>query len=182
MPRSDRTERRTVTQRLLAWVIRWAYLVHGQGVRALHVELLDGSEVTLKPGPGLFDPRRPPQGRQERRSPPPGPAATADGDRAAQAGWRAGIGFRSVRVGDRLFAFTEQQSRAVALLWQEYMAGTPDVPDKELIRVAEAETTVLNNVFRNCPAWGTWIVEGGSRGTHRLSAPQTGQADTDAVR
>lgn len=79
-----------------------------------------------------------------------------------------GKGFRSLRVGLRLFSFTAAQSKAVEVLYDAWMSGAPDVPDSDLLRAVNTDATRMVDVFRNCEAWGTIIVEGQTRGTHRI--------------
>jgi len=83
---------------------------------------------------------------------------------------RHGPGFRSVYANGVNYSFTKTQARVVARLWEAWENGTPDVPDELLCKTAGTTGERLADVFRECPAWGTLIVEGGSRGVHRLVA------------
>lgn len=84
---------------------------------------------------------------------------------------RHGPEFRSVFWYGRRYSFTPQQAKAVSVLWKAMKQGTPDVPDANLIRACAATSSRLADVFRDSAAWGTMIVEGETRGTHRLAVP-----------
>lgn len=86
----------------------------------------------------------------------------------APKGARHSPDFRSINWFGMVYSFTEPQSHAVRLLWESWQNGTPDVSDKTLIRAAESEAVLLRDVFKDHPAWGGMIAEGGTRGTHRL--------------
>ncbi len=97
----------------------------------------------------------------------------------SEAGVCPGPGFRSVRHGGRLYGFTEMQARAVKALYDAWAAGTPDVPDEDLLRAAGTESVKLGDVFRDSDAWNTLVVGGASRGTHRL-APESAEGEGGA--
>jgi hypothetical protein len=82
-----------------------------------------------------------------------------------------GDDFRSVRWRGQSYSFTAKQAPAVKLLWQNYHQGTPDVGDETLLLAVDPEAPPANlrTLFRDHPAWGTMIVAGGSKGTHRLN-------------
>jgi len=72
-----------------------------------------------------------------------------------------------------IYSFTTNQAPVVRLLYEHWQAGTPDVGDETLLFSVdpEAPPARLSTLFRDHPAWGTMIVAGGSKGTHRLSTP-----------
>ena len=59
------------------------------------------------------------------------------------------------------------------LLIENWREGTPDVGDETLLLAIdpEAPPARLSTLFRNHDAWGTMIVSGGTKGTHRLADP-----------
>lgn len=81
--------------------------------------------------------------------------------------------FRSIRWFGTTYTFTESQAEVVRLLWEAYHDQAPDVGDKALLRAAGTEAVRLADVFRECSAWGELIIEGSTRGTHRLADPGT---------
>ena len=84
-----------------------------------------------------------------------------------------GDDFRSVRCGDATYLFTANQAAVVAVLYEHWTRGTPDVGDETLLKAVdhEAPPPRLNVVFRDSEAWNTLIVSGGTKGTHRLQVP-----------
>ena len=82
--------------------------------------------------------------------------------------------FRSVQWFGEVFTFTKNQAPVVGLLYQNWEAGTPDVGDETLLLAVdpEAPPTRLAVLFRNNPAWGTMIMGGKTKGTHRLRPPE----------
>lgn len=174
--------RKHPNQVILKFAAKWVRAAHGDELEELIIKRRGGGSDTMRPGADLFAQldqaaRKPAEPPPVTPAPPPTPpappptAAVGPTSRAAAAGWRAGIGYRSVKAGAVTYSFTAQQGRAVELLWREWEAGTPDVPDEDLLRACGTDATRLNDVFRGCTAWGRWIVEGGSRGTHRLADP-----------
>ena len=81
--------------------------------------------------------------------------------------------FRSVRWFGRHFSFTVNQAPVVQVLWGAWENRTADVGDETLLQATdhEAPPTSLRSLFRQHPAWGTMIVAGGSKGSHRLAEP-----------
>jgi hypothetical protein len=84
---------------------------------------------------------------------------------------RHGPGFRSVYWFGTEYNFTPLQAPVVQILWECWEDGTPDVPDESLRNASGSDNTRLAEIFRGNSAWGAMIVEGATRGTHRLSAP-----------
>ncbi len=82
--------------------------------------------------------------------------------------------FRSVNWFGTTYSFTANQARVIESLWMACEQGTPDVGDETLLNAVDHESppTSLRNLFRNNAAWGTLIVEGGSKGSHRLAEPK----------
>lgn len=81
--------------------------------------------------------------------------------------------FRSVFWRGQTFTFTANQAAAVAILWKAADQGTPDVGDAYVLEQVDSESTKLQNTFRSRtgahPAWGTLVIPGKSKGTHRLA-------------
>jgi hypothetical protein len=104
------------------------------------------------------------------RTPPTVPPVTAQ-----RSGQGADVAhspdFRSVRWFGATYSFTANQAPVVKLLFDNWQAGTPDCGDETLLNTVDAASPParLNVLFRDHPAWGTMIVEGGSKGTHRLT-------------
>lgn len=85
---------------------------------------------------------------------------------------RAGPGYRSVYWFGRTYGFSKQQANVVEVLWKAWRNRTPDVGDEQLRNASGTASVRLADVFRDNDAWGTMIVEGGTRGTHRLKEPE----------
>ena len=85
-----------------------------------------------------------------------------------------GDDFRSVRCGGTSYHFTANQAPVVKLLYEHWLRGTPDVGDETLLNAVDPEAPPkrIGGLFRNCPAWGTIIVRGKTKGTHRLVDPR----------
>lgn len=79
--------------------------------------------------------------------------------------------FRGANWFGARYSFTEPQAAVVQLLWQAWEDSTLDVADKTLLRACGSDATRLGDVFRDHPAWGEMVVEGDTRGTHRLADP-----------
>lgn len=79
--------------------------------------------------------------------------------------------FRSVLWFGVNYSFTANQAAAVKMLWSNWKNGTPDVGDATLLEAVDhgSPPARLNVLFRDSPAWGTMIVRGATKGTHRLS-------------
>lgn len=101
------------------------------------------------------------------RAVPPRPAASDDGPLP---GVTASPDYRCLNWHGTVFSFTEPQSCVVKMLVEATAKGVPDIGDKALLRASGSESTQLRDVFKDHPAWGTLIVEGGTRGTHRLAS------------
>jgi len=82
-----------------------------------------------------------------------------------------GPDFRSVNWYGRPYAFTATQAACVGMLWEAWRQGTPDVGDATLLESAGSHADRLPMVFRDHDAWGTMIVNGSTKGTHRLAEP-----------
>ncbi len=79
--------------------------------------------------------------------------------------------FRSVFQDGLTYSLTKSQAAVVAILWAARESHTPDVGDELLLKASGTEQVKLALVFRDSPAWGTLVVEGGTRGVHRLAQP-----------
>jgi hypothetical protein len=69
------------------------------------------------------------------------------------------------------YHFTSAQAAIVAILWQEWLHGTPDVRHETLLEETGSTAKRFADVFKGNPAWGTLIVQGGAKGTARLGEP-----------
>jgi hypothetical protein len=69
------------------------------------------------------------------------------------------------------YEFTAQQAACIKVLWEARDNGTPTLGDATILEAADSDAERLGLVFRDHPAWGTMIVEGSTRGTHRLADP-----------
>lgn len=82
---------------------------------------------------------------------------------------RAGAGYRSVVWDGAEYSFTPLQAAAVAVLWEAWQAGTPDVGGQLVLRRIDSDRPYLRCVFEGHPAWGKLIVAGSGRGMYRLA-------------
>jgi hypothetical protein len=79
--------------------------------------------------------------------------------------------FRSVSWYGTPHEFTELQAACVKVLWEAMDNITPTVGDATILEEVESNAERLGLVFRDHAAWGTMIVEGQTKGTHRLAEP-----------
>jgi hypothetical protein len=79
--------------------------------------------------------------------------------------------FRSVNWCGSTYTFTGTQAACIRILWQSFEIGCADVSDLAVLDGAASGSERLPLVFRDHPAWGTMIVAGATKGTHRLSQP-----------
>jgi len=81
--------------------------------------------------------------------------------------------FRSVNWYGVPYSFTANQAPAVRMLYEAYQSGAPEIGDDTLLAAIDPESQRdrLRDVFRDCDAWGTMIVEGSTRGSRRLARP-----------
>ena len=81
--------------------------------------------------------------------------------------------FRSVKWSGEQYSFTANQAVVVRLLFTNLESETPDVGDETLLYKVdpEAPPARLNVLFRDHPAWGTMIIPGATKGTHRMAEP-----------
>ncbi len=87
---------------------------------------------------------------------------------AAQSEIRYSPGYRSVYWHGETYAFSATQSRAFAILFDNWQRQTPDVEGNYLLIEAESECKRLCDLFRGNSAWNVLIVPGATRGTRRL--------------
>lgn len=63
------------------------------------------------------------------------------------------------------------------MLWQAWESGTPDVGDATVLTHADvSDSQALRHVFREHPAWLAMIVEGATKGTHKLISPEKNES------
>ena len=78
--------------------------------------------------------------------------------------------FSSVLWYGTAHSFTESQAGIVAILWQNWQQGTPDVREVYLLNAVGSSSATVANLFRRSSAWGTMIQAGETRLTRRLVA------------
>ena len=81
--------------------------------------------------------------------------------------------FRSVNWYGTPYQFSRTQALCVKVLWEASESGARDVGDATILRIADSDAMRLPLVFRGNPAMGAMIVEGSTKGTHRLAGPPT---------
>ena len=78
----------------------------------------------------------------------------------------------SVRWFGREHTFNPTQAAIVAVLWQAWARGTPDVHGRTLLREADSFAEDVRDVFRGHAAWGSMVMRssrhGGPAGCFRL--------------
>jgi hypothetical protein len=79
--------------------------------------------------------------------------------------------FRSAYWYGQTFAFTANQAACVRIWWEHWERGTPDVGDATVLEITEIQNGRIDLVFRGHDAWGTMIMPGTTKGTHRLKEP-----------
>lgn len=88
--------------------------------------------------------------------------------------------FRSVLWNGETYALSPTQARCVELLWVATDRGCPDVSQDFILERLESGCTRLRDLFRGKEraghrAWGRLVIRGATRGTYRLSSPNSGQ-------
>jgi hypothetical protein len=81
------------------------------------------------------------------------------------------LDFRSVHWFGFRYTFSAMQAACIKVLWEAWENRTPEVGDAAILEAAGSDAERLPLVFRNHPAWGTMILEGSTKGTHRLAGP-----------
>lgn len=77
--------------------------------------------------------------------------------------------YRSVSHKGIKYSFTTKQAKVVEFLYEQYKDKIPEVSDAYIIEnILENNTSKLKDTFKNCPAWGTLIVKGKTKGSRRL--------------
>ncbi len=98
--------------------------------------------------------------------------APSGGSREQGEGCTHSPDYRSVKWEGEDYHFTANQAACVQQLWEAWKNGTPDVGDATLLETVGAECSRLRDIFKRHPSWGTMIVEGETKGTHRLAKTQ----------
>ena len=135
---------------VFAALTAYGRLVWGRRIVVARLQLDDGREVVLPVDPV--------------EAPAPAPARPAGGPVHSP-------DFRSVNWFGEVYSFTETQAAVVRVLWEAWERGTPDIGDRVLRNASGGNADRLADIFRDSPTWGTLIVEGRTRGTHRLADP-----------
>lgn len=85
------------------------------------------------------------------------------------------IDFASVQWFGTRYQFSETQRSIIAVLWNAWERGTPDVHGRTLLREADSYAEDLRDVFRGNPAWDRFVRRsskcGGPAGCFRLAEP-----------
>lgn len=83
-------------------------------------------------------------------------------------------GFKAVTWYGKEYRFSSTQAACVAILWRNWLGGTPIVREALILEMTGLDARSLKDVFRMPPgrdAWGTLIGIGDRRGTVRLIEP-----------
>lgn len=80
--------------------------------------------------------------------------------------------FRSVNWFGVDHEFTANQAACVKVLWENWEKGCATVGDQTILLAADAASERLPLVFRKHKAWGTMIVKGMTKGSHKLAPPK----------
>jgi hypothetical protein len=80
--------------------------------------------------------------------------------------------FRTLSWFGEPYPFTPDQAPCVRVWYEHWRTATRDVSDARVLEAAECESTRVSDVFKRSKAWrDKIIVEGDTRGTHRLREP-----------
>ena len=77
--------------------------------------------------------------------------------------------YRRVDWRGKRFRFTPMQSHVVRLLHEEFKRGGGELGDVWLLERSGSTGKYLRDIFRRHCAWGTLIIAGESKGTHKLN-------------
>lgn len=84
-------------------------------------------------------------------------------------GFRHSADFRSAKWSGQPYSFTPQQAQVVEMLLGAYLNDTPDLGQGYLLDRIGTTAGELRFTFRDNAAWGTLVVNGGTRGAFRLA-------------
>jgi hypothetical protein len=79
--------------------------------------------------------------------------------------------FRTVNWFGSEYGFTSYQAACVKVWYQHWRAPARDVSDETVLEAAECVSKRVSDLFKRHPAWNDMIVQGATRGTHRLREP-----------
>ena len=94
------------------------------------------------------------------------PSDVAGYDRSS--GLRWAIGFNTVVRRGLRYDFATQAAAVVEVLFEAWTNGTPFLHQRHLLERAGSAGQELRDLFRDHPAWGSFIVSGPTRGTFGL--------------
>ena len=77
--------------------------------------------------------------------------------------------YRRVDWRGKRFHFSPMQSQVVSLLHEEFKEGRDELGDAVLLEGSDSTGRYLRDIFRRHCAWGTLIIAGESKGTHKLN-------------
>jgi hypothetical protein len=84
-------------------------------------------------------------------------------------GFRYSADFRSCQHRGARYSLPTLPAAAVGLLYEARVNGTPDLSDEWVLERIGSKQQSLRSVFEDTAAWGSLVIEGESRGTHRLN-------------
>ena len=77
--------------------------------------------------------------------------------------------YRRVDWQGKKFRFSLMQSRVVRLLHEEFKEGRDELGAAVLLEGSDSLGKYLRDIFRRHCAWGTLIIKGEGKGTHKLN-------------
>ena len=77
--------------------------------------------------------------------------------------------YRRVDWQGKKFRFSPMQSRVVRLLHEEFKEGRDELGAAVLLDGSDSTGEYVRDIFRRHCAWGTLIIAGESKGTHKLN-------------
>ena len=110
---------------------------------------------TLPPGPNAEDAQAPPAPKSESSPEPQEFVPSPD--------------YRRVDWRGKKFLFSPMQSHVVRLLHEEFQRGRGELGNTWVLERVGSHGKYLRDIFRRHGAWGTLVIEGENKGTHKLS-------------
>ena len=110
---------------------------------------------TLPPGPNAEDAQASPAPKSESSPEPQEFVPSPD--------------YRRVDWRGKKFHFSPMQSHVVRLLHEEFQTGRGELGDAWVLERVGSQGKYLRDLFRRHGAWGTLVIEGENKGTHKLS-------------
>ena len=79
------------------------------------------------------------------------------------------VDYRRVDWQGKKFRFSPMQSRVVRLLHEEFKEGRDELGAAVLLDGSDSTGEYVRDIFRRHCAWGTLIIKGEGKGTHKLN-------------